>query len=362
MIELKPLLAKLIEAPGPSGFEAGVAEVIRALWTPLVTTVSVDRVGSLVALREGQGQAPRRSLLLAAHMDEIGLMVKGIEASRAGAGFLRVTPIGGVDRRHLLGQPIIVHGRLNGHHDLPGVLGALPERMLPASAKGTAFGYEHLVADVGLPAETLRQRVAVGDAISYQSPLHKLQGERVAGKSLDNRAAVAAVTLCLEALQTRHHDWDVVAVATAQEETALVGARTSGYALRPDVAIAVDVTFGNGPGASDALTYELGKGPTLGLGPNVHPGVHKALREAAQAIELTVHDEPHARLSGTDAMGLQIARAGIPTGVIGIPLRYMHTTVESLDLRDVRRAGRLMAEFAARLDNTFISTLTEALA
>ncbi len=361
MTDLFDLLASLTQAPGPSGFEGGVAEVIRPLWEPLVDHIRVDRIGSLVAVRPGQGGPPRRRLLLAGHMDEIGLMVKAIDVNRNGAGFLRVTPVGGVDRRHLYGQPVIVHGRLSGRHDLPGVLGALPDRLLPESAWGQAFEYEHLLVDVGLPAATLRERVSVGDFISFRQPLHKLQGERVAGKALDNRAAVAAITVCLKLLQTRHHAWDVVAVATAQEETALLGAYTSSFDQQPDVALAVDVTFGNGPGATDALTFGLGKGPTVGLGPNVHPAVHKGLREAARAIELTVHDEPHARASGTDAMGLQIAREGIPTGVIGIPLRYMHTPVESLDLRDVRRAGRLLAEFAARLDESFLTTLTEAL-
>jgi endoglucanase len=153
----------------------------------------------------------------------------------------------------------------------------------------------------------------------------------------------------------------VVAVATAQEESALLGAFTSGFAQRPDVAIAIDVTFGKGPGASDVEAHELDEGPAIGVGPNVHPGVQKALQAAAKGLEMKVQVDPHAAYSGTDAMGLQIAREGIPTGVVSIPLRYMHTMVESVALSDVERTGRLLGEFVARLDDAFLGRLVAEL-
>ena len=349
-------LQMLTETPGPSGYEHSVAAAIEEAWRPYVDSFTRDRVGNLIALKQGQGKEPRPRLLLAAHMDEIALMVSQIEAHN-GYGFLRLTNVGGVDIRHLYGQLVIVHGR----RDLPGVLGSLPAAMLPEDKRDKAFGFEALVADVGLPLDEVKAQVSIGDFISFRQPLRRLLSNRVAGKALDNRASVAAVTVCLENLRGRDHEWDVVAVATAQEETRLLGAFTSAYAQQPAAAVAIDVTFGKGPGASDERTFELGGGPVLEVGPNVHPGMYQALKDAATALEMKFDTGTHSRASGTDAFGLQIAREGVPTGLVSIPLRYMHTMVESLDTADVERCGRLLGEFIARLDDQFLDKLAVGL-
>jgi endoglucanase len=229
--------------------------------------------------------------------------------------------------------------------------------MLAPDRGDKPYDLEELVADAGLSVGELRELVSVGDFVTFRQPLRRLLNGRVSGKALDNRASVAALTVALDYLKTRQHTWDVLTVATVQEETRLLGAFTSAYAEKPDLAVAVDVTFGKGPGAKEGNTFELDDGPTVGFGPNVHPGVHTALKEAAGAVEMTVHVEPHSRASGTDAFGLQIARAGIPTGLVSIPLRYMHTMVETVSLKDVQRAGRLLGEFAACLDGSFLDKL-----
>lgn len=350
------LLKTLTETAGPSGYEQDIAAVITELWEPYVDSITTDRVGNLVAVKHGQGKEPRRRLLLAAHMDEIGLMVKQV-VSHNDNGFLRLTNVGGVDIRHLYGQLVTVHGR----RELSGIIGSLPASMLPPDKKDKPFGWEELCVDVGLPAGEVEKLVSIGDFISFRQPLRKLQGKRVTGKALDNRASVAAVTVCLDYLNGRSHDWDIIAVASAQEETGLLGAFTSAYSQRPDAAVAIDVTFGKGPGATDAGTFELGDGPALDLGPNVHPGMLEGLQDAAKTLELKVHTATHSRASGTDAFGLQVAREGIPTGLVGIPLRYMHTMVESIDTADVERSGRLMGEFAARLDDKFLADLAKGM-
>jgi endoglucanase len=355
-MNLFKLLKTLTETAGPSGYEQDIAAVITELWEPYVDSITTDRVGSLIAVKHGRGTEPRRRLLLAAHMDEIALMVKQV-ISHNGSGFLRLTNVGGIDIRHLVGQLVTVHGK----RDLSGVIGSLPASMLPPDMSDKPFGWEELCVDVGLPAGEVEDLVSIGDFISFRQPLRKLQGKRVTGKALDNRASVAAVTVCLEYLHGRSHNWDIIAVATSQEETRLLGAFTSAYSQRPDAAIAIDVTFGKGPGANDAGTFELGSGPTLDLGPNVHPGMVEGLQEAAKALELKVSIATHSRYSGTDAFGLQVAREGIPTGLIGIPLRYMHTPVESIDTADVERSGRLMGEFAARLNDKFLAKLAEGM-
>ncbi len=350
------ILRTLSETPGPSGFEQEVADVVTELWQPYVDDLERDRVGNLLAVKRGSGPEPRRRLLLAAHMDEIALMVKRI-VGHNGQGFLRVTPVGGVDIRHLYGQLVTVHGR----SPLNGVLGSLPAAMLPPERSKNAFGFEDLVVDVGLPLSDLEAKVSIGDFVTFRQPLRKLQGKLATGKALDNRASVTAVTLALEYLQTRTHTWDVVAVATCQEETRLLGAYTSAFSQYPDAAIAIDVGFGKGPGVNGENAFDLGSGPVLDIGPNVHPGMFKVLNDAAEALEMSVSVGTHARGSGTDAYGLQIARAGVPTGLISIPLRYMHTMVETAHLADIERSGRLMGEFAARLDDSFLQKLSASM-
>ncbi len=189
----------------------------------------------------------------------------------------------------------------------------------------------------------------------------KLLGKNVTGKALDNRASVAAVTVCLDYLQSRHHDWDVIAVATSQEETTFLGAYTSAYAQQPDAAIAIDVTFAKGAGLNESQAYTLGSGPALDIGPNVHPGMLKSLHNTAQVLEMKVSQGAHSRASGTDAYALQVARAGIPTGLVSIPLRYMHTMVETINTEDVNRAGRLLGEFITRLDDQFLDNLAQGM-
>jgi endoglucanase len=347
------LLKQLTETPGPSGYEEGIAAVVADAWRPLVDEITTDRVGSLLAVKRGSGEGERPKVLLAAHMDEIGLMVSQIEECN-GYGFVRVSRVGGVDIRHLYGQTAVIHGR----RPLTGILGSLPAFLLPEDRRNNAFGYEDLLLDPGLSVEVVREQVSIGDFISFRQPLRKLLNNQSSGKALDNRASIAAVTICLENLRGRVHTWDVIAAATAQEETRLLGAFTSGHAQRPDVAIAIDVNFGKGAQTNDALTFELGSGPSLGIGPNVHPGVFQALRDAAGEIEMSVTIEPHSAGSGTDAYGLQIAREGIPTGLISIPLKYMHTMVETADLADIERTGRLLAEFIIRLDDQFLGKLS----
>ena len=359
-MDIGELLKRISETPGPSGMEGRVANAIEESWRPLTDVIERDRVGSLLATKYGEETEPRFSILLAAHLDEIGLMVKQFVREPdepGGNGFLRVTRVGGVDVRHLYGQMVVVHGTGEKGEDTVGIVGALPARMLPEAKRSKVFDFDDLVVDTGYSYENLLKKVNVGDFISFRQPLRELLNRRVTGKAMDNRASLAALTVCLEYLRGRRHSWDVIAVATAQEETRLLGAFTSAFAQEPDAAIAIDVAFGKGPGATDDLTYELGGGPAIGLGPNFHPGMVDGLKAAAKSIEMKVHDEPQARPGGTDAYALQIARQGIPTGLVSIPLRYMHTMVESVALADIERAGRLLGEFVARLDGEFLGKI-----
>ena len=338
------LLKALTEAPGPAGRENVIRDLITTRWTPLTDDIRVDAMGSLIALQRGDGPEPRPALMIAAHMDEIGLIVTGIEGD-----FLRAHALGGIDRRVLVGLDVLVHGQ----RDLTGIIGSRPPHVLTTAERNKIIAWEEVYVDTGLPADELASLVSIGDHITFDLELLALKNERVAGKALDNRASVVAVTLALQVLRGRSHAWDCYAVATVQEEIGLKGAMTSAYGLAPELAIVLDVTFGEQYNDEGPGTFALGKGPTIASGPNFHPQVVERLQAAAKAEEIPYQPEPVPGSSGTDAWGIQVAREGIPTGLIEIPLRYMHQPVETAALPDIERAGRLLASFVARLEADF---------
>jgi endoglucanase len=210
-----------------------------------------------------------------------------------------------------------------------------------------------MMVDVGLTSRQLQRAVRTGDLISFAQEPIEFGKDRIAGHSLDNRASVAALTHCLQELQTRLHKWDLIAVATTQEEETMVGALTSAYELRPDIAIAIDVTWARSPGLAEYKTFPIGEGPTNVWGPNIHPAVFDLIKRSAERVEIPLAKEVTPRHSGTDAYALQIAREGVPTGVICIPLLYMHTPIEVVSKRDLERTGRLLTEVVAGLDPDF---------
>ena len=347
MTESLTLLKDLIQLPGLSGYEEPVQQRMRAEWEPLCNEIRVGRIGSMYATKRGNGEEPRQSVMLAAHMDSIGLMVSDLVD-----GFIRVVEIGGLDPRVLPGQPVIVHGQ----RDLPGTVVQPPAHTLPDNLHRKPIPLEYLMVDVGLPHAA--NLVRPGDLISFAQPPIELGDDLIAGHSLDNRASLVAITECLRELGKRDHEWDLHAVATAQEEETFAGAFTAGFELKPSVAIAIDVTFAHGPGLPEHKTFPIGKAPVNGWGPNIHPGIHSALKKAAKRVEIPLEREVLPAHSGTDAFALQIASEGIPTGLISIPLKYMHTPVEVVSLKDIRRTGRLLAEFISGLDSEFMDCLS----
>jgi len=208
-----------------------------------------------------------------------------------------------------------------------------------------------------LTQREVEKKVRVGDLVSFANEPMELAGEVISGHTLDNRASVAALTVCLEELQGKSHLWDVWAVATVQEETNFLGGYTSAFQLRPDIAIAVDATFAKGPGANGWQAHPMGKGVGLCIGPNIHPFLHTKLKEVADKFEIPWFLDVTPSDSGTDAYPMQTTMEGIPTALLEYPLRYMHTTVESVSVKDLQRVGRLLAEFIASLEENFVETI-----
>lgn len=345
------LLKRLSLAVGVSGYnrQNSVHEVVAAELTPYADRVERDRMGSIIGIKEGEqpgnGTGQRRKVMLAAHLDEIGAIVTKIDK-----GFLRFNRIGGLDRRILMGQEVMVHGQ----RDLPGIIGSIPPHLQPPDKPDNTVDMAEMHIDVGLPPRQVERWVQVGDLISFVRTPTELLGGLLSAKAMDNRSSIAAMVVCLQELKKLRHQWDVYAVATADEEWgSYVGATTQAYAIRPDVAIVIDVTFAD----VDEIEVKLNAGPVVALGPSNHPVIRERLVQICRDLELKYQSEMMPSGAGTDAFAIEISREGVPTILLSIPSRYMHSPIETVHPKDVERTGRLMAHFIAGLDESFIEEL-----
>jgi putative aminopeptidase FrvX len=338
-------LKRLLDAPGPSGFEAAPARVWREEAAGFAR-VEVDVSGNSMATLEGDG-APR--VMLAGHIDEIGVMLTYIDEE----GYLYFDGIGGWDPQVLVGQRIRLLGRAG---PVVGVIGKKPIHLIKGEEKEKASKLTDLWIDIGAAGReaALRRGVRVGDAGVIDASLVELGDELFASRAVDNRIGAFVVLQALRLLAEAPPAARVTAVATTQEEIGYSGggARTSAYHLEPDVAIVVDVTFAtDAPGLEkkELGEHKLGGGPVLARGSAVHPVVFERLVAAAEreGIPHTLAASP--RYTSTDADAIYLTRAGVPTGVVSIPNRYMHSPNEIVSTRDLDAAARLIAAFARDL-------------
>lgn len=349
-MELKDILKELAEAPGISGFESQAGEVTARHLKPYSDEVNVDKLASVIALKRGTQTGEKRSkVMIAAHLDEIGLMVTKIEDG----GFMRITSIGGYDICTLPGQEVSVLGK----EVLRGVIGAKPPHLQEPGESSKPINMEDLYVDTGKTKDELDGLVEVGTFIRIESEFTELGGGCIAYRAMDDRAGVTAMVETMRRLSTRKHEWDVYAIATSQEEVSGLGAMSTAFRLEPDIGIAIDVTFGDSPGVPERRAYPLGKGPAIGLGPNFHPKITQKLCDLANEYEIPHQIDAEPRPGGTDAYSIQVSRAGIPAGLLSIPLRNMHTTVEVLKLDDIKRLAELLSIFISVLDSKFLEEL-----
>ena len=340
-MDIKDFIAKLVAVPGVSGYEERIARVISEAFNSYCQEVRTDAFFNVFGRKtDGHGEKMPK-VMVAAHMDEIGLMVTHIDEK----GFIRFTNIGGVDPRILPGQEVEIHGKKK----LFGVIGAKPPHLQQAEDAKKAVEMKDMAIDAGLSAEHAKELINIGDIITFVSPLVELKGGMVSAKSLDDRAGVAVLLETMKELDKLRFCADVYFVATVQEEVGVRGAAISTYRIAPDIGIAIDVTHGDTPDASRDETFAMNKGPVIAVGPNMHPRLTQKVMDTAKeyGIDYMVEVEPGP--TGTDARAIQISRYGVPTVLIEIPLRYMHTTVETLNLDNIRKAARLLARFIASL-------------
>lgn len=349
-MENRDFLEKLSGYTGVSGREERVAEIIKGIFSDYTDKIKTDTLGNLIALKEGEGKdKDKPQIMLAAHMDEIGLMVKEIDDD----GFIKFTTVGGIDQRILVGQEVTIYAK----EAIKGIIGAKPPHVQEKEERNKAVKIEDMYIDVGRDNKEVTNLVSVGDLAVIKSRFNELDGNRVSGKALDDRSGVTVMLECLKELQRLHHKGDVYSTATVQEEVGVRGATTSTYGIVPDIGIVIDVGHGKMPGTSEEDTAELGNGPVIVLGPQIHPKLHEKLKEIANEYEIPYQINAETTPRGTDAFAVQVTRSGIPTALISIPLRYMHTSVETLDLTDIKQAGRLLANFINQVDAEFVEGL-----
>jgi tetrahedral aminopeptidase len=329
----RDLLTALCEIAGPSGREERIRALVRPELEETCDRVVTDPLGGLTGVRDGAG-GPR--LMLAAHMDEIGLIVTHIDER----GYLRVAPLGGWDARTLVGQRVMVHGR----EDLPGIVGTTPVHLLDEAARQKAPRLEDLAVDTGLPADRVRALVRQGDVITRTRTLEQL-GELVTGKSLDNRVGVFVMLEAMHAAQTSPAE--VHAAATVQEEVGLRGAKVTATRIAPDIAVAIDTCpADDGPGTPSS-------GPSTRLGHGTAIRVMDASAICSPALVDLLVDQAERRgipyqfhvanRGGTDTQSIQLAGEGAIAGCVSIPTRYVHSSVEACHPADIQASIDLVA-------------------
>lgn len=332
-------LINLAAADGISGFEFSLTEQVKKLLEPYCTSVEADAMGNVIGVIPSR-QPGAKSVMLEAHIDGIGLMVSGISED----GFLSFVPVGGVDSAVLPGAEVRVYGR----ETLFGVIGAKPPHL--QTETGNAAKISEMVIDIGLSGEAAREKVQVGDMVCFAESVRTLSGQVMSGKSFDDRAGLISLLICLEALQGQELPFTLYVAAAVQEEVGLRGAAMVSERLAPDCAFVVDVCHGDTPDAGKESIFKLGSGAVISFGPNIHPYLSELARTTAADEGIKVSEDADGGDTGTDAWAVQVAGAGIPVLLLSIPLRYMHTTVETLHFDDIQAVGSLLCAMLKKLD------------
>ncbi len=337
--DTKQFLIKICNATSVSGYENEVAKVIKEKFSEYCDETSIDNFGNVIGIKNGKGKG---KIMFAAHMDEIGLMVSNIDSR----GFVKFTNIGGYDQRTLLSQEVIIHGK----EKVYGVIGLKPPHLSTEADMEKAVPMNEMAVDTGYSFEKINELVKIGDLITIKREVIELQNGLLSGKSFDDKAGVASLLEGMKNLKDFNHSADIYFVATAQEEVGSGGAKTAAYNIKPDIGIAVDVTFAKMPGLSEYETFEMGKGAVIAVGPNIHYKIFETLKEVAKENNISYQIEVLPKMSHTDAMAIQVSGDGVATGLLSIPLKYMHTSVETVSIKDIVSVGKLISAFVISLN------------
>ena len=337
-------LKELLQARSPSGYEEEARDVVRKRMEKVADEFFIDALGSCHAVL---GKTGSPSLMLAGHLDELGLIIKHVSEK----GYLYFDAIGGHDKSIISGRRVDI---LTRKGVIRGVTGKRAIHLMTPEDRKRVPEFHQMWIDIGAKdrMEAL-ERVTIGDAAVYDHGFEELYGSLAVSRAFDDKSGAYAVNETLLRLaKGKKPQCKVTAVSTSQEEIGTRGAISSAHLVNPDVALVVDVSHATDHPDADHRKYgsfKLGGGPILTRGPNVHPGVFERLMTCAEKEKIEVQVEADPRPTGTDARAIQVARDGVPTGLIGIPLRYMHTPSEVIDLNDLEAVVRLLVAFAYSL-------------
>lgn len=340
-MELVKTIAELSSLPSPSGFEEPVADRIHEMLASCMDEVWRDTMGNVMAVKRSR-KAGAKKLLLDAHMDEVGIIITGNEE-----GFLKFQPLGSVDPRNLPGSEVL----LLTQPPVTGVIACLPPHVLSAEEKEKVIEIKKLYIDVGLTDREASKQIPLGTPGVFKSGFFRLGESQFSGKAFDDRVCVGVLLEALSKLQDRELDVELYAMASSQEELGTRGATTGAFSIEPDYCIAIDVTFGKTPGSPKTGTYKIGGGPTIGIGPNINMKLYKRLVELCEKNSITYQTEVMAGNSGTNAWPIQISRGGVATAVLSVPLKYMHSPIETFDVSDAQVASDILVKLLENWEN-----------
>ena len=324
---------------GPSGFERAVAEQAVELMRPYVDEAAVDRFGNAIGVRLC-GRPGAKKLLLDAHLDEIGLIVTGVEE-----GFLRFRTIGGVDPRMLPDRELTVMTQ----PPILGVVACLPPHVLQAEDMKKSIPIDDLRVDVGMSQEQAEAAIPIGTPMVFRGGSFALDGDKLCGKSMDDRSCFVTLLRAAELLKDKPLDVDLYLLGSTREEVSGAGAKVGTYGIHPDFCVAVDVTHAKAPDTGSGRQAKLGGGPQIGMGPNMTRWMTRRMLEKARELGIPHDVEVMEGHTGTNGWHMQTVREGIATSVVSLPLRYMHSPVETLALEDLESTAALLAAFAQGL-------------
>ncbi len=342
---MKQKLMNFAESRGISGFEFSITEQVKGLFAPFCHQVESDPMGNVVGTIFAD-DPKAKSVMIEAHMDAIGLMVSDISED----GFLSFVPVGGVDGAILPAAEVTVFGK----EPLFGVIGAKPPH-LQSGGEEDAAKISDMVIDIGLSGKRAKELVSIGDMVCFREPAKALSKKVLSARSFDDRAGIFSLLLCLKALQGIKLPFHLHVVAAVQEEVGLRGAMMVSERLAPDCAFVVDVCHGDTPDAGAESIFKLGSGAVISFGPNIHPYLSDLAKNVAKREKIAASYDADGGDTGTDAWAVQVAGLGIPVLLLSIPLRYMHTTVETLHYDDVKAVGELLAAMLENLDLEVLS-------
>ena len=335
-MEDKEFLKELCLCGAPSGREMWCHDVIKKAFLPY-GKVNEQNLNNMCILKKGTGD---KKIMLMAHADEVFMIVTEIKEG----GFLKFKSFG-LDVKILPSQEVIIHGK----KDIRGIIGIKPPHLMNDDERKKVIPLEELRIDTGYSKESLMDIVSVGDFITVAPEFRELLNGNVSCKAIDDKAGIASMYRCFKELSNKDHELNVYFVASCEEEVGHRGAKAASYDIKPDLAIAIDVTFDNGPLGDIDRENKLGGGPVICVGPNVHEKLRKKIMDVAKENNIPFNVEVEPGNTGTDAWDIQPVRGGIPTLLISIPEKYMHTRVEISNMDDIKNTGLLLCKFIESL-------------